>query len=267
MTRSSDVIYALDIGVYNVGKGQMLASTTAAWCRVDMGTSEFDPLQYHGTPNQSEIRMGETASWRCGRNMERLAEAIVADLRDGARVALGFEAPMWLPFERMHRSDLKLFAPRFKEEQGREWYLQAGPAATVKAISLGVMVFSKLLKHCPGLACTTNRSEWQGKTLMLFEAFVTGSYRIGPPASFDTHASNEWDAFVAALAWGARHTGFRTPDHVEPDVLHQADSHQGGCISVWKVICGTANLPGAPTGPCDCGIVALRNSQPDTKEG
>jgi hypothetical protein len=260
MTNSSDVIYALDIGVYNLGeKGQVLSSTTAVWCRVDAGAAEFRSLRYSGTPDQGGILTGETASWRSGRKMEHLAEAIAADLHNGARVALGFEAPMWLPLERAHRSG-RLFAPRFEEEKGHEWYLQAGAAATVKAIGLGVMVFSTLLEQYPSLACTTDCSEWQGKTLMLFEAFVAGPYKVVPPELLTKNALNEWDAFVAALRWGATHAGLHTPSYVDPVVLHRARSHRGESLSVWRVACGTANLPGAPTGPCDCDIVALRNS-------
>lgn len=260
MTHSSDAIYALDIGVYNVGvEGQVLATSTAAWCRVGVGTPEFGSLRYSGTPDHGEIRSGETSSWRCGRNMEHLAEAIAADLHNGARVALGFEAPMWLPLGREHRPNFELFAPRFAKEKGHAWYLQAGAAATSKAIGLGVMVFSTLLNQCSGLACATNCAEWQGKTLMLFEAFVAGPYKIPPPASL-RDAPNEWDALVAALAWGASHARFRTPDRVRPAVLHGAGARQAECLSVWKAICDASGLPGAHAGPPDCEVVTLSPS-------
>lgn len=271
MIHTSDVIYALDIGVYNVGcDGRMLASTSAAWCRVDEGTLRFAGLRHNGTLDCGELRIGESASWRCGRNVEQLAETIADDLRSGTRVALGFEAPMWFPIERANQPNLKLFTPRFDKEQrhdderqGHEWYLQSGAAATVKAISLGVLLFTELLGRNSDLACTTDRKQWQGKTLMLFEAFVTGKYKITPPASLEG-AANEWDAFVAALAWGAKHAGLITPRHVEPVVLHCACSHQGESLSVWKTICNATNLAGLPTGPSDCGVVALRTVQAGT---
>jgi hypothetical protein len=254
-------VFALDIGVYGTGSsGQILSGTTAAWCRLERGITDIGSLIYGGTATFGQFAAPHDStlpfSCVCGRSIEKLAELIAADLSAGHRVALGFEAPMWLPLEHRHKPRLKLFGPRFQAEAGSEWYLQSGAAATLKAISLGVML-REHLRDCHHLKKrTTHVDFWQPDTLLLFEAFVVGPFKTLGVKAADA-APNEWDAFTAALAWGALHLSFITSPTIAPILLHRTGAREGSCLSVWDVIFGDL-LP--PFGSPDCDVVAMRSA-------
>lgn len=261
MTASNheDVVFVLDIGVYKTGvSGQVLASTTAGWSRITRGVIDFDYIEYKGTPTYGHFTNlsdpDESSISFCGRSIEKLAEMMVQDLRAGRRVALGFEAPMWFPLENRHRPNMNLFAPRFSAEQGSEWYLQSGAAATLKAISLGTM----LREHLHEFVGTTKRAtmieEWKPGTVLLFEAFVVGKYRVNNVTA-GIGVTDEWDAFTAALAWGNLHLGFLTPIPFHGVQLHRAGARTGPCLSVWDVIFGAESF--SASGKSDCEVVAL----------
>lgn len=256
MHAATPVAYALDIGVYETGQdGQILSRTTAAWCRVDSGSSNFQVLRYSGNPSQgSFLAPGALKNaYTCGRSIETLAELIAKDLHAERLVALGFEAPMWLPLEYQHRPRLNLFRARFPVEQGFEWYLQSGAAATMKSIALGTMLrehIKKAASRPPQFS--TAPSDTTPGGLVLFEAFVAGPYKV-PGGDAARDAPNEWDALTAALAWGATHAGFMVPPTVRAVSLHGAGSRKGACMSVWSTIL-TDQLLG---GPPDCEVVAL----------
>ncbi len=252
-TRTSPAVYALDIGVYEIGTdAQALSRTTAAWCRVDAGVSSFQELEYRGRPNGGTF-VSPRGEYPCGRNLENLADLIRSDLSANRIVVLGFEAPMWLPLEHEHRPRLNLFAPRFPAEIGFAWYLQSGAAATLKSIALGVLLrecLKQRLERFP--LATTLQQDATARTLVLFEAFVAGRYKVAN-ARAAQEAPNEWDAFTAALAWGARHAGFSVPSCVNPIVLHSAGGRVGPAMSVW----GTIFSEGELLGPTDCEVVAM----------
>ncbi|MGB3632720.1 MAG: hypothetical protein WA982_01630, partial [Rubrobacteraceae bacterium] len=170
---SDAVVFALDIGTYKIGvSGQILAKTTTAWCRLDDGVANLEGIEYSGTPAAGcfEVPAGQISSkFECGRSIKKLAEAIAEDLESERRISLGFEAPMWLPLEHEHSPNLSFFGPRFKEERRREWYLQAGAAATVKAISLGTMLRKHLSRRCGKVGFVTKPDPWSPKTIILFE--------------------------------------------------------------------------------------------------
>lgn len=239
------VVYTLDIGVYNTGAaGQVLATTTAAWCRLESGVATFDGLQHERGEGRDIGRFaagaGDEFTCKCGRNIARLRSEVLADLQAGRKVAMGFEAPMWLPIAEVEQPNHCLFPPRFPAERGREWYLQSGAAATVKAIPLGKGIIPHVAQAVPPLCTTTQvaAESWHSNTLLLFEGYVAGDYKVDVPPGC-VHAPNEWDAFLAALAWGARHAGFETPDAYEPRSLYPDPAGwQGDSLSVWDVIWG-----------------------------
>jgi len=91
------IVYALDIGVYDVGlQGQVLSKTTAAWCRATSGTSDLDSLERAGTPGEGVYTLytGKDAQhFACGRSLERLAVMLASDIRAGNQVALALRRP------------------------------------------------------------------------------------------------------------------------------------------------------------------------------
>lgn len=268
---TANVVFALDIGVYKIGaSGQILAGTTAAWCRLDRGIADLSGIKYRGTTKigadtgEFVVPPGEEPSTvKCGRSIEKLADAIAEDLEEGRRVALGFEAPMWFPLKYSHEPKLRLFRHRFKAEkgkggeQGREWYLNSGAAATVKAISLGIMLREHLrCRYEEGHFATTPDARSPG-TVTLFESFVTGRFKVEPPKGMG-RATNEWDALISALAWDGLHADFEIPEALCPVSLHRAGSRTGPCFSVWDTI--FAEGPSSLSGPPDCEVVALKNA-------
>ena len=266
----STVVYALDIGVYRTGiQGQVLSETTAAWCRVTKGITAFDALRYSGTPCtgifncHSEADPVESSGFRCGRSLPLLAESLTGDLEEGRQVALGFEAPMWLPLAFNEAPSLTLFSPRFSAEATHRWYLQSGAAATVKSISLGIPLLEMVRSRLPDreFLWTTAVAEERENSVTLFEAFVAGDYKV---QGFDVakNAPDEWDAFLAALAWGSIHAGFELPDGVEAESLHEAGTHPDPSVSVWDVVAGgtQGSRSTKVAGPSDCEVVGLRSA-------
>jgi hypothetical protein len=226
----------------------------AAWCRVDSNVSDFESLAHRGDATRGKFATSPEPAdeYHCGRSIEKLAELVASDLRAARTVALGFEAPMWLPLEHEHQPRLNLFGPRFPAEKGFEWYLQSGAAASLKAIALGVMLREHLkrsLSQCQA-AATTLDGRTAGR-LVLFEAFVAGTYQVSRFTS--TTAPNEWDAFVAALAWGAIHAGLSVPPGFRAVPLHTGGTRKGPCLSIWSVIFSDEPVAGPP----DCDVVAL----------
>lgn len=268
MDINNPIVYALDIGVYNLGAySQIPASTTTAWCRLPSLPTSLVGIEYSGTTSSGQFRLSGEWSAKCGRSIEDLAQAMASDLEEGKAIALGFEAPMWFPTQRAHSPSLSLFSQRFSEEKGHEWYLQAGAAATLKAISLGCLLFPQINGLGVRWAPSTNPDSWRkgNRTLMLFEAFVAGDYKLSRPYGVPVAAANEWDAVTAAVSWFLAH-GFRShePSMQPTNLLYKAGSSQiGGVISVWSIICGTSIPPVHVEGPLDCEIVAMRNQTAD----
>lgn len=153
------VAYGLDIGIYGIGKqGRVLLSnkdTRTAWCRTESAPrSLHDNVTYR--PHESFTFAG-TLSVPCGRDIEQLANCISDDLLHGNAVVLGFEAPMWFPTMRRHCANHKLFAPRFMAENDPyQWYNQVGGPETLKAISLGFLLFSILSRKCGTIDVSTD---------------------------------------------------------------------------------------------------------------
>jgi len=254
--------YAVDIGVYNLGaKKQILSSTTMAWARSVEGARSLDGITHSGSCEVGAFCDADRRSWNCGRSISQLVDRIAADVESRFSVSLGLEAPMWFPIRREECANLQLFKPRFDTESGREWYLQSGAAATLKAVSIGVMLVGLLTSKQPEVRLTTNPSSVADHTIVLYEAFVVGEFKT-PPSSGATQAGNEWDAFTASLAWGALNSGFNIPPSLHPRELHKAGSSVCEVASVWQIV--SSLLPSKPPvgGPADCQIVGITRTVP-----
>lgn len=254
--------YALDVGVYNLGgKGQVLSSTTAAWARAVDSITSVDEIQHSGSLDSGEFADPRGRTWSCGRRVGALVERIARDLDTGVSVALGFEAPMWFPISRLESAGLQLFGPRFDAERGSEWYLQSGAAATVKAISLGSMVLSQLLRNRTTVRFSTEFIENGDPAIILFEAFVVASYKVKPPAGAAA-TPNHWDALTASVAWGTLNAGLDLPSNLQAVRLHRRGSFLGDVVSVWQVIADTLPLEAATiSGPADCEVVGMSSAR------
>jgi hypothetical protein len=262
------VAYSLDIGIYNLGaQAQVLESTTTAWCRLAHAPSSLESVRFSGTRSSGEFTFADGSSATTGRSMEALADTIATDIRAGASVALGMEAPMWFPTFRQHFESMALFAPRFHRERGRAWYLQAGAAATLKACSLGVLLFNQLQQRVAITRMSTCPSDWthSGNTLTLFEGFVTADFKIPLAQDVPRAAANEWDALVAAGAWWL--TRRQTSTASLAQILHQGGTHPTDVLSVWRTIAAGMIDVGVPDGPPDCEVVGLELSRQNAEAG
>ena len=237
--------YALDIGRYTLGVDErVLSGTTAAWARLTTGIASFHQLPAVG---------------KSGSSIPCLAKSVNADLASGCFVALGFEAPMWLPIRRGHSRSLRLFAPRFSEERQHEWYVNAGAAATLKALSLGIMLFSLIRAGNPNVRLTTDTGCTTPNAIALFEAFVVEDFKLPKhrKSARVIPSDDEWDAFLASLAWGAIKRSFSVPASTTPRLLHAAGSEPAEILSIWRTIASNVPSLSPVGGPPDCDVVAL----------
>ena len=263
-----NVVYSLDIGTYKLGaRAQVLNSTTTAWCRLAHAPSSLESVRFSGTHSSGRFTFADGSLATTGRSMETLADAIATDIRAGASVALGMEAPMWFPTFRRHFESMALFARRFHRERGREWYLQSGAAATLKACSLGVLLFNQLHERVAITRMSTCPSDWthSGNTLTLFEGFVTAGFKIPLAQDVPSTAANEWDALVAAGAWWLT----RRPTCTAPlaQILHRSGTQHTDVLSVWRTIAAAVTDIGVPDGPPDCEVVGLELPRQNAEAG
>jgi hypothetical protein len=175
------------------------------------------------------------------------------ELESGNAVAIGFEAPMWIPAPVDLPVGGALFFPRFEEEQGTEWYLQSGAAATAKALVIGRLLLSQLAKVSPIPEVTVGPIilEMSAAKIYLYEGFVVGQYRSTPLWDL---SQDEWDSVCCALAYagqmgGSQILGFESC-RFDSNVTQKIISH-------WETIAGTAGL-GADACKGACPTVGLR---------
>jgi hypothetical protein len=239
--------YALDIGKYTLGVDERVraSGTTTHWACLTSGIASFRQLPTVGN----------------GPSIPDLAKSINADLASGHLVSLGFEAPMWFPIAREHCPSLRLFAERFSEEKTckRQWYLNGGAAATLKALSLGIMLLSLVRDDNSDVRLTTQPNCMARNTIVLFEAFITGKFKLAKyrPSRISGH---EWDAFLASLAWGALHKSFLVPAGTTPLLLHAAGKQRAEALSIWRTIASNVPSLSPVDGPPDCDVVALADN-------
>lgn len=174
---------------------------------------------------------------------------------------------MWLPIERSERNDLTLFRPRFDAEcafpterqRKSAWYLY-GAQATIKALSVGTMLFSLIRNMKLKIRLTTKPDfdSIEPGTIVLFEAFAVGSFKVPHPSGVPRNG-DEWDAFTASLAWGALHKSFRVPSGPQlPRRLHTVGTQSPEkTLSIWSIIAGNVPSITPVDGPPDCDVVGF----------
>ena len=138
------VVYACDVGSVKSG--------TFAWAKTD------------------SLTRAPFASTR----IDELVESIVCDVRRGASIALGFEAPLFLPVP--ERSDgLNTGRPG---ETNRSMFAQAGAAVATVAVQEAAWVLNQLRRQLTDdVKVTTDwKSDWRvAHSILLWEAFVSST--------------------------------------------------------------------------------------------
>ncbi|SDT09575.1 hypothetical protein SAMN05444162_3071 [Paenibacillaceae bacterium GAS479] len=249
------VIYALDISI----SSEALKPRNTAWVKLNV-TGELEEVGY---------------------NIAELAQSIGMDLQRGIKVALGFEAPMWIPLPLISEDQRFKMTGRFHNELIRNsirWF-EGGAAPLVKTLPIGYMLFKELLNVRMEVSATCSIEDWSRADMFLFEGFATGEYK--GKASKEFHLFKEMngklssddlvDAYLIASAFHQRLSGSYAPllrtiswaHHLEVtssrtdseevkvtawnrdatgNVLTSVDTMtHGGFISVWDLIVERVN--------------------------
>lgn len=150
------IVYACDIG--------SVRSNTFAWAR-----------------NSTEGAMPAASG-----DIDELIASIIQDFKTGSSVALGFEAPQFIPVP-LASERLNVGRPG---EGNRSLFAPAGAAVTTISIQETAWILSRLGQFIPRVRFTMDwRSDWAStQSLMVWEAFVSGSAHS---------ASHERDAATA----------------------------------------------------------------------
>lgn len=161
-----------------------------------------------------------------GANLGEALDRLAKRLRDGCRVALGFEAPIWTP----NREALDQITRRrggIETTYNRAWSAGAGTGALGAALALMPWCLMRIATKCSEPVATTvdlQRFHERGG-LFLWEAFVSGTIR-------DVGATHQDDARRACEAFAARWPDIRSDVPPEPAVNHAVSSAMVAGLSI-----------------------------------
>ena len=158
----------------------------------DIGSMQTAQKQenHFGWAGVSICPNGQQSSWREGDDMQELANVVAEGLNQGAKVALGFECPLWVPV----RDDPKTLTLQRYGEGNPSWASQT--AATVLTTGLAQVswilqkIREKTVNSRAFLDWNSYRTSKDG--LFIWEAFVSGE------AKADSHIG---DAKVGVAAF------------------------------------------------------------------
>jgi len=119
---------------------------------------------------------------KSGSSIDELAETLVDLVRDGWRVSLGFECPLFIPCP----SDAIALVKQREGERGKPWCAGAGANA-------GMLGIQQL---CWLLGALKSNSESEVRATINWDEFKTGSYSLFV-----------WEAFVTGKAKSGSHVG------------------------------------------------------------
>lgn len=150
-----------------------------------------------------------------GRDLDAVADAVVADLREEVPVALGFEAPLFVPRPSEHA---RLNKQRVGDK-GRPWCAGAGTGALALGIQHATYVFERIAaQQQPRVTFDLDVLMKGDADLLVWEALVSGAAKNR--AASNPHVD---DARVAVREFARRIADDKvTSDIVEPDVLNLA---------------------------------------------
>ena len=228
-----------------------MTSTTFAWARA------LSDVSVTLSPDGENTSFAFAGNYSTGRDIRTLAKAISADVHSGKKIAVGLEAPMWQPAPtNCGDSQFELFRIRFPQERGCAWYLQSGAAATLKALSIGRLLFELSEVSKNQLRCSTEPCV--EANIELFEGFVVGKWKL-PSERLSRAESHAWDALTTAVAY---HYSNRLPSEAAASpVVHPAKSNSLPVISHWQTILNAASVDSSRCS-ADCLVVGFNSECP-----
>jgi hypothetical protein len=189
------VIYALDIAILS----EALKPRNTSWVKLN-SSGDIESVGY---------------------NLAELAHDIASEIKNYMKIALGFEAPMWIPIPQINDSHQFKMSGRFYNELNQNsirWF-EGGAAPLVKTLPIGYFLFSQILKHSPKIVATTDLSDWENAQIYLFEGFAAGKYKGVASSQFidfkkeNKKLSNDdlVDAFIIGSAFYQKHNNNYVP--------------------------------------------------------
>lgn len=159
-------------------------------------------------PNEQQTSwLVQESSWRYNQEIQDLANDVADKLKEGDKVALGFECPLWIPV----RGCPKRLTKGRCGDGSRSWSAGAGP--TVLATGLAEVpwvlqeIRGKLREPYPKVFLNWDSYQKSKRGLFIWEAFVSGNATATPnkedasatlvPHTADARAAVR--AFIAAL--------------------------------------------------------------------
>jgi len=109
-----------------------------------------------------------------GKDIRDFAEGVADDLRDGKKVAIGFECPLFIPVA----DDPVCLTSARQGDGNRAWSAAAGAAALATGLTECVWIFEKIrLLAGVSIRPTFNWKEFHSReaNLFIWEAFVSGA--------------------------------------------------------------------------------------------
>ncbi|MCP1132909.1 hypothetical protein NKT34_06390 [Paenibacillus polysaccharolyticus] len=178
------VIYGFDVGVGN----------NRAWTRLDSCPEWLE--QFTLEPGHKFSL--QQKSYKVKKSLEELSKLLLQDIGK-RKVAIGFEAPMWIPTYTFDKELSSVFTERFAEEgENLRWYSRGGAVASQIAMPSGIELLTILKKKFQSnISVTTDISNWNKDTLYLYEAFIAGKHKFRPSNGNKNH-QHYWDSFLSA---------------------------------------------------------------------
>ena len=167
-------VYCADIGSMQTGKKQQ--ENHFGWAGVSI------------CPN------GQQSSWREGNDMQKLADVVADGLNQGAKVAVGFECPLWVPVT----DDRKKLTSGRSGEGNRAWSARTGSGSLATGLTQVSWILREIRKNLVDARAFLDWNSYRTSKdgLFIWEAFVSGK------AKTDSHigdAKAAVSAFVKAL--------------------------------------------------------------------
>ena len=126
---------------------------------------------------------------------------------DGRPAALGFEAPLFVPV----RDQARMLTSARHGEGSRPWSAGAGANALAIAVPIVAYTLKRLRLLLPGYKAEVQPGYWERDSLLIFEAFVSGSSKA---------VHHHEDAAIAARVFAAGVGDLGALNAIkEPDVL------------------------------------------------
>lgn len=180
---------------------------------------------------------GDGGEVRSGTDLVVLADKLTHDIADGRDVALGFEAPMFLPVSEDPQNLTRARdgeAP--KGGQSRPWSVGAGAYAATVAVPIAAWVLRQVRgeSDAPPARLIMDPTRWpetsgSAPILLLWEAFVSGAGHAREPNEHGA-SDHEQDAATAALAF---RDWSRSPVRPSSDVTTERSISTVAAAALW----------------------------------